>query len=409
MTILYLRKYVQRTLEPVLKRAFLEYPAVVLSGPRQSGKTTLLKNLFPDINYLSLELPDVRSAAANDPRGFLDLYPPPVVLDEIQYAPGLVPYLRDRIEKDRGRTGRYVLAGSHAAPLIGLADESASAAAVFTLLPLSFREASGMPAAPFPWEPGSFGTRKIHLPSSDLWKTFLRGAFPEPVVHSDLDPTLWHAKHIQDYLDRDVRLARQIGDLVRFQNFFRALAVWSGRLINLTEISRNLGIAVNTAKAWLAILETTRQVFVLRPYPALTRRRLVKTPKVYFTDVGTLCYLTGLRDPAVAASGPMGKPLLETAVLSEIVKTLVHRGSEPRVHFWRTSTGNEVDILVESGSKLIPIAVRLSETPTPAMASGIETLRKDIGDRVAPGYLVHSGEAHLRLTPGVVALPVGEL
>jgi len=177
----------------------------------------------------------------------------------------------------------------------------------------------------------------------------------------------------------------------------------------LTELARDLGIAVNTAKAWLSVLEATYQVIILRPYFANVGKRLVKTPKVYFTDVGTLCYFAGLKDPEHAASGPMGGAIMETAVLSEIVKTVMHRGFDPQVYFWRTIAGTEVDIVVETGGKLVPIEVKLSATPRPAMASAVKTFRRDMGDKAMLGYVIHPGSVTLPLGPGVKALPFAEL
>jgi len=180
-------------------------------------------------------------------------------------------------------------------------------------------------------------------------------------------------------------------------------------LLNLTDLAKDLGLALNTAKAWLSMLEATYQVLVLRPYFANIGKRLVKTPKVYFTDVGTLCYLSGLKDPAHAAAGPLGGAIMETAVLSEIVKTLMHRGLDPSVYFWRTSVGSEVDFLIEFGIKLVPVEVKLSATPRPSMAASIKTLRDDLGDRAAPGYVIHRGDMRIPLGSEVTALPFAEL
>ena len=237
----------------------------------------------------------------------------------------------------------------------------------------------------------------------------MRGGYPEIAVETRRDSSLWHASYIQTYIERDVRSIRQVGDLTLFQGFLRMLAARSGQLLNLTEVARDLGVAVNTAKAWLSVLEATFQVFVLRPYFANVGKRLVKTPKVYMTDAGTLCQLVGLKDPAHAASGPMGGALFETVVLMEIVKTLSARGEEPRVYFWRTSAGVEADIVVEAGGLLVPIEVKLSATPRPAMAENIKAFRKDLGSRAAPGYVVHPGDVRLPLAPGVTTLPFGEL
>ncbi len=174
-------------------------------------------------------------------------------------------------------------------------------------------------------------------------------------------------------------------------------------------MSRDLGVAVNTIKAWLSVLEATYQVIVLRPYFANVGKRLVKTPKVYFTDVGTLCYLAGLRDPEHAASGPMGGAIMETAVLSEVVRTLTHRGMEPQTYFWRTAAGTEVDLVVELGGKLVPMEVKLSATPRPAMASSIRTFQRDMKGAALDGYVVHPGDVRLPLGAGAEALPFGEL
>jgi len=404
-------RYVKRTIEPVVLRATREFPAAVLTGPRQSGKTTLLKHLFADkCRYVSLEPPDVRMAAAEDPRGFLDLYPPPVILDEVQYAPDLLPYVKERIDAARSKCGQYLLTGSQNLLLMERVTESlAGRAAILKLLPLSRREIEGHPQAPIAWE-----TKKTHAPSEKpssrkLWVDLLRGGYPDLAAHPRRDAAMWHASYVQTYLERDVRTLRQVGDLSQFQNFLRALVARSAQLLNLTQLAHDLGVAVNTAKAWLSVLEATYQVIVLRPYFANIGKRLVKTPKVYFTDVGTLCYLAGLRDPEHAASGPMGGAIMETAVLAEIVKSFVHHGIEPQVYFWRTSTGTEIDIIVETEGKLIPIEVKLSATPRPEMAAAIQAFRQDMGEKAAPGYVVHPGGVRLPLGPGVTALPFGEL
>ena len=403
--------YLKRSLEPVISRAASEFPAIVLTGPRQSGKTTLFQHLFSGTHgYTSLELPDIRASAAADPRGFLELHPPPVILDEVQYAPELLPYLKEAIDARRQERGLYLLTGSQNLLLMARVTESlAGRAAILRLLPLSQRESRREPEKPLPWErswsqPTSRGPALL-----DLWKSFLRGGYPELVVEPDRDMRLWHASYVQTYLERDVRSLRQIGDLTLFQNFLRALAARSAQLLNLSDLARDLGIALNTAKAWIAVLEATFQVIIVRPYFANVGKRLVKTPKVYFLDVGTLCHLTGLKDPEHAAAGPMGGAIFETAVLSEIVKTLSHRGQDPQVYFWRTAAGAEVDFVVAEGGRLIPLEVKLAATPRPSMARNLTAFQKDLEGLARPGYVIHPGQVRLPLAPGVVALPFSEL
>lgn len=395
--------YIKRTLEPVIRLAASQFPAITLTGPRQSGKTTMLKHLFGETHkYVSLETMDARSFAVDDPRGFLAAYPPPAIFDEVQNAPDLLSYVKERIDDHRDQPGQYILTGSQNLLMIQTVTQTlAGRTAVLRLLPLSRREAAGDPQRPL------FAGSAVGKTTGGaaVWESFLRGGYPELAANPALDAGLWHSSYIETHLERDVRGLRQIGDLNRYQAFLRTLAARSGQLLNLHDLSRGLGAAVNTVKNWLSLLEATHQVTILRPYFANLGKRMVKAPKVYFTDVGTLCYLVGLKDPQHAASGPMGGAILETAVVSELVKAALHGGEQPRIYFWRTSAGLEVDFVVETQDGIVPIEVKLSATPRPAMASSTKTFRQDLGERVAPGYVVYLGDMRMPIAQGVTALP----
>ena len=270
--------YVQCPLEPFVQRTASEFPAVILTGPRQSRKTTVLQSLFgSSCRYVSLEPPDVRLTAMADPRGFLEMCPSPVILEEVQNAPDLLPYIKEKIDVNRRASGQYLLSGSQNLSLSEHVSESlAGRAAMLRLLPLSRREADGQPEDALVWE------RKVR-PScgsphvfNGLWRQFLRGGYPELATQPDRDASLWHASYIQAYLERDVRTLRQLGDLTQHQNSLRVLAARSAQLLNLTDVARDLGVAVTTVKAWLSVLEATYQVIVLRPYFANVGKRLVK-------------------------------------------------------------------------------------------------------------------------------------
>ena len=403
--------YIPRSLESVLNQAFQEFPVVVLVGPRQSGKTTLLKHLFGTrIPLISLEPPDVRVSANHDPRGFLDLFPPPIIFDEIQYATDLLPYIKEQVDSERDRPGQFILTGSQNLLLMQQVTESlAGRAAVLKLLPMSQREIANNPQKTLAWESGQT-PESFEAPSyTELWELILRGFYPELVRSPQRDPRLWQASYIQTYLERDVRNLRYIGDLTLFQTFLRALAIRSAQLLNLSELARDVGVAINTARDWLSILEASFQVFILRPYFVNIGKRLVKSPKVYFMDTGLLCYLVGLRDPQHAASGPMGGAIFENLVIADILKTIVHKGEEPAMYFWRTASGAEVDLVINAQEKLIPVEIKSSATPRPEMANEITNFRKSFGERVGRGYVIHSGKNMLALGEATIALPFSSI
>lgn len=406
-----IRNYIHRNIEPVLRKAAEQFPAVTLTGPRQSGKTTVLKELFGDTHrYISMELPNIRAIVESDPHGFLAANPPPVIIDEIQYAPLLLPYIKEMIDNRRNEAGLFLLTGSQNLALLQDVTESlAGRTAMMKLLPMSQIEISSIEDSSFPWERKEVQSPRPSISHSRLWHNILRGFYPELIAKPNLDSRMWHGSYVQTYLERDVRSLRQVGDLVLFQSFISALAARSGQLLSLTDIARDIGISSNTAKHWLSVMEAAFLVIILRPYFANVGKRLVKSPKVYFTDTGTLCFLTGFSEPTQAMAGPMAGTIFETAVVNEIYKRFLHRGEVPRLYFWRTSAGIEIDILVDVGNQLIPIEIKHSATARPAMASSIKTIFKDFPERVTQGYVIYAGDARLPLIPKVTALPMAEL
>jgi len=407
-------RYIQRGLETTLATAADSFPAVMLSGPRQTGKTTLLREHFGRrYRYVSLEQPPIRALAKHDPGGFLDVYRPPVILDEIQYAPELLPYIKERIDADRRQMGQYLLTGSQNLLLMEAVSETlAGRTAVLRLYPLARRELDGEPAQPLPWEP----VQEIRDMDPDAYvrrrifcDQLLAGGYPDVVHGPPGNRTLWFASYVQTYVERDLRQVRQIGDLGQFQNFIKSVALRSGQLFNLSDVARDLGLAVNTVKAWLSVLEASGLVVILRPYFENAGKRLVKTPKVYFTDTGLLCHLAGITTAEQLALSAFGGAVMETAVLMEVVKALSFRGPPPSLYFWRTSNGTEVDLVLDAGGRLMPVEAKLTATPRAAMARGITAFREAYGERAAPGWVVYSGDLRLPLGNGIMATPFSML
>lgn len=373
--------YIHRSIEPVLKEMAGDFPAVAVTGPRQSGKSTLLQQVFPDYAYLTLDDPLVLQQALHDPELLLESAGARVVIDEIQYAPSLLPRLKMRVDHHRSRPGQFILTGSQQFVLMkGLGETLAGRIGLLELLPFGLEEKTRCPG-------------KEHLaeePRAAFVEACLRGSYPEPVLHPKFDASRWYGAYVRTYLERDIRSLYDIGNLREFERFLQLLAARCAQVLNMSSLASEAGVAVNTIKRWISILEACRIIYLLPPYYNNLGKRITKAPKVYFLDAGLVCYLTGLRDQAHLLQGPLAGPLFENFCVQETVKVFAARGESPRLFFLRTKTGLEVDLLIEGpGPRLHPFEFKLSATPRVEMAEPIRQFRQQFAAlKPEPGAIV---------------------
>lgn len=389
--------YIPRDIEARLERLLASSPCVAVTGPRQAGKSTLLRHCLPDYHYVTLDDPFFREQAHGDPLLFLDSLGERAIIDEIQLAPSLLSYVKIRVDNRRSVKGQYVFTGSQQFGLIkNLSDSLAGRIALLELLPLSVAEKR----------------RHLTLPEGvGLFKhAALTGSYPELVVDETVDLPSWYASYMQTYLERDIRTIYNIGDLRDFQRFVRLLAARCGQQLNMSDYSRELGISVPTIKSWLSILEASRVIYLLSPYYSNLGKRITKTPKIYFIDIGLACNLAGVRDEAHLFNGPMAGHLFENFCIQETVKYFLGRGEHPPLYYIRTSNGLEVDLLIEpSAGVLIPVEIKLTKTPTPQLAHTLAAFRESFGQLApAPGLLLSLAEQTRPLTRDVAAVTLDE-
>ena len=385
---------IPRTLEPTLTAVARQYPVVTLTGPRQSGKTTLVREAFPDHAYTSLEEPDVREFALADPRGFLGQFGDRVILDEVQRAPDLFSYIQSIVDRE-DVPGRYILSGSQNFLLLRSIGQSlAGRSAVLHLLPLSLAELQGRP--PFSLDAlGKEAPAEHREASPDLMDALFRGFYPR-IHDKGLDPTTWHSSYYQTYVERDVREVLNVGDIEAFGRFVRLCAGRNGQLLNLTSLANDCGITHTTARRWISILEASFLVLLLRPYHANFGKRLIKSPKLYFLDTGLLCYLLRIQSPEDLRLHASRGSIFESFVVADLLKNFLNRGREADLYFWRDSTGHEIDVVIDRGQERVAVEIKSAQTVAEDFFAGIDFWRKLLGDPQAPSALIYGGDRSFR-------------
>lgn len=393
-----------RMLARTILKAMKSFPAIVVTGPRQSGKTTLLKMLFSKTHrFVTLEDPDVRIRAKEDPLHFLEQYEPPVIIDEIQYVPELLSYIKTRIDQRR-KPGQWLFTGSQNFILMqGISQSLAGRAAVLSLLPFSFSERIGqgeISREVATWLKELNSGQKCDDKVS-LSEVMLRGNYPEIASKRSVDRQLWCGSYISTYLERDVRNLAQIGDLSQIERFLKLCATRTGQLLNLSELAKEIGMSVPTVKRWLSILETGYQVYLLYPYYKSVGKRLVKSPKLYFNDTALASYLLGLHDRETLINSPNFGNLFETMVVTDFLKRFLHSGQMPSMYYMRTRDGLEVDLVLESDQKLHLFEIKSAMTILPKHASSLLKINSDLKSLVKTSAIISISADNFQVRKGI--------
>lgn len=409
-------KFIKRHAEKTIERLSSSYPAVLITGARQTGKTTLLKKITDsqNIQYLTFDDPIEEQSAKNDPKSFLEFHPYPFMFDEIQYIPDLFRYLKIQIDQNR-QNGMYFLTGSQQFKLMETASESLSGRiGIVQLYPLSAREIredenseSFIPTKDFILARNS----SLKQRDSNIKKTWLSiytGGYPE-VVKGNVLPKDFYANYLKTYIERDIKKLTQVADEMQFLQFISVAAARTGQLVNYSDISKDCGISEVTAKKWLSLLVSSGLVYLLQPYSANIEKRVVKTAKLYFMDTGLAAYLTRWSNPDVMQSGAMAGVFFETYVISEIIKSFSNNGEEPPIYFYRDKDKYEIDLLIEQNNILYPIEIKKTATPSSDDAKNFFITNRIKNIKIAQGIIICNCSQVLNVKnkdSSVLAIPV---
>jgi predicted AAA+ superfamily ATPase len=368
----------QRKIKDELRNLAKQYPVVTVIGPRQSGKTTLVRHEFPEKPYVNLESPDTRELALTDPRGFLEKFPHGAILDEIQRAPLLLSYIQTLVDTSQEK-GLFILTGSHQLELHQAITQSlAGRTALLRLLPMSLEE---LHQAGF---------------SLTLDEALLMGGFPR-IFQDKLEPTKAYRNYLETYLERDLRQLIHVKDLMQFQRFITLCAGRIGQLINLESIANDIGVSSPTLKQWLSILEASFIVIRLQPYFENFGKRVTKTPKLFFTDVGLATYLLGIEKLSQLERDPLRGNLFENLVLLELIKSRYNSGLDPHLYFYRDVNGKEIDFIFQRGHNLVPIEVKSSKTFNKDFLKNFKFFQELVGKRCDQGFLIYGGDQEQKI------------
>jgi predicted AAA+ superfamily ATPase len=367
-----------RTITKELLELSTLYPVVTLTGPRQSGKTTLARATFPNKPYVNLEAPDIRALAQKDPRAFLEQYPDGAILDEIQRAPELTSYIQVIVD-EKNIAGMYILTGSYQLALTQEVSQSlAGRTGLLNLMPLSLEELKNQ--------------RLI----TTIEQQIFTGGYPR-IYNSNLLPRQFYRDYVQTYLERDVRQIVNVQDLTQFQRFIQLCATRIGRVLDMTSIANELGIARTTVKYWLSILEASFIIFRLQPYFENLGKRIIKSPKLYFNDTGLASHLLGIEDSKQLITHPLRGELFENLVVTELRKARLNRGFEPRLYYYRDSNQNEIDLIFQTSAGLVPIEIKSSKTFHKRFLKTLKLLKTLAGERCQKGYVIYGGEMEQKI------------
>jgi uncharacterized protein len=375
---------IKRIAENELRRLAEEFRAVAVTGPRQSGKTTLVRSVFPEKPYANLENPDIRRFAVEDPRGFLGSFPDGAILDEVQRAPELFSYLQQVLDESAQR-GKFILTGSnHFLLQENISQSLAGRLGYLFLLPLSLEE----------------------IDFSDSNKLLFKGAYPE-LYQNPMDPRRFYANYIRTYVERDVRMMKNISDIYAFERLLRLCAGRVGQLLNMSSLAVEVGVDIKTISAWLALLESSFILFRLQPHHKNFNKRLVKMPKLYFYDTGLAAALMGIESSEQIQFHAMRGALFENLVILEFLKKRWNRGESKNLNFWRNNAGQEVDLLLENGEILLPIEIKSGKTITDDYFKGLLYWQKLA--QTESGYVIYDGELQQKRSNGITVLPLKQL